>query len=315
MKKKTHSLAEIFPELTAAAFDKLKDSIDECGQREVIVLLGDEILDGRNRYKACLELGRNPQFRNFDPARDGSPVKFVSDKNLNRRHLTPGQRAAVAKKIDEALKEEAKTEKPKETEDPKPDQQNKPIPPADTPKDDRPFRKKEADAAKAAGASARSVRDFKFVEKYSKADAKEVASGKISLNEGVQRAKAQKEAGSKFRNEAADLIEPNLGSEFAEKIRTREILRKDTSIREFNRLELKDQRRVKDLVEKGWGVKAALKFKDGSFEKTDTVSLLIDWFKAHDEKDLDEGGWASVEIDGHVFAVGKCAEKTDAEEV
>ena len=341
MKKRIHALAEIFPALSETAFSKLKDSIDEHGQRDAIVLLGDAVLDGRNRYRACLELGRNPIFRNFDPARDGSPVKFVADKNLNRRHLTPGQRASVAKKIDEAmnaeakeLAEAAKNSKPDPNEDktgatvepggdakPQRPEPRGPLgdngpdkPAADAPKDDRPFRKQEKEAADAAGASPRSLRDFKFVEKYSKKDAALVSAGTITLNEGVKRAKAKKEKGSKFRNEAADLIEDNMGSDFAEKIRSGEILTTDAAIRNFSRLELKDQKRVETLVLEGMPAAAALKFKNGDFEETDTIATLISWFKGHDEKDLDEGGWVSIEIDGHVVAIGKAA-KTDAEEV
>jgi hypothetical protein len=337
MKKRIHPLAEIFPELEATAFENLKGSIDEHGQRDPIVLLGDEILDGRNRYKACLELGRNPQFRNFDPARDGDPIKFVADKNLNRRHLTPGQRASVAKKIDDFLKkaeEEAKANPPEPTPEPpkedktgatiEPDEDEKPgfvdpvkpnptaDKPDDKPADDRAFRQREKEAADKAGASPRALRDFKFVEKYSPADAKLVTKGTITLNEGVKRAKAKKDKTSKFRNEAADHLASNHDEAFADKVREGEVLRKDGDLRAFNRLELKEQRRIKKLVEEGLTTPAALKLKNGDFSEKDTVATLVEWFKAQDEEDLDEAGWATVEIGGHVFAIGKKSE-TDQE--
>jgi ParB-like chromosome segregation protein Spo0J len=327
MKKRIHALAEIFPELDATAFGNLKASIDEHGQRDPIVLLGDEILDGRNRYKACLELGRNPQFRNFDPARDGDPIKFVADKNLNRRHLTPGQRASVAKKIDDFMKEAAELAKAEAAKKP-PVKEQKPRPPLgdadpteptpekkDPPKgkDDREFRKREAEAAAKAGASPRALRDFKFVEKYSPKDAKLVTAGKITLNEGVKRAKEAKTKVSKFRNEAADLIAPNMGEDFAEKLRDGEILRKDSEIRTFSRLELKEQRKIKKAILDGLALGTAQKLANDDFDPEDKIATLTAWFEGKDKDELDEAGWASVEVGGFVIAVGRAA-KTDAEE-
>ena len=68
--------------------------------------LGDEILDGRNRYRAGLIAevvapdGQNSRhFRDFDPAVDGDPLKFVLSKNLARRHLNESQRAMVAARL------------------------------------------------------------------------------------------------------------------------------------------------------------------------------------------------------------------------
>jgi len=325
MKKKIHPLAEIFPELDATAFENLKDSIDEHGQRETIVLLGDAVLDGRNRYKACLQLGRNPQFRNFDPARDGAPIQFVADKNLNRRHLTPGQRAAVAKKIDDFMKEAAEKAEAEAAEDKKDDgkpplgplaeipddEKVGPKPDADPPKDekkgkdDRDFRKREAEAAEKAGASPRALRDFKFVEKYSPADAIKVQKGTITLNEGVSRAKVKKDKTSKFRNEAADHLASNHDDKFAAKVREGEILRKGGDLRAFTRLALKDPRKIRKLVEDGLSTPAALKLKNGDFTEKDTIATLAEWFKAQEKEDLDEAGWATIEVDGLVFAIGK----------
>lgn len=50
------------------------------------------ILDGGNRYRACIEAGVEPKFRKFDGA---SVVTFVLSANLHRRHMTPGQQAAI----------------------------------------------------------------------------------------------------------------------------------------------------------------------------------------------------------------------------
>jgi hypothetical protein len=55
------------------------------------------LLDGHNRYLACLKVGRESRFREWDGS--GSLVAFVVSLNLYRRHLTESQRAMVAAKI------------------------------------------------------------------------------------------------------------------------------------------------------------------------------------------------------------------------
>jgi hypothetical protein len=42
------------------------------------------ILDGRNRYRACLEARVEPRFVEFDA---DDPIAFVVSVNIKRRHL------------------------------------------------------------------------------------------------------------------------------------------------------------------------------------------------------------------------------------
>lgn len=56
-----------------------------------------QVLDGRNRYRACMEIGIEPMTRPWDGK--GDPLDFVVSKNLHRRHLDESQRAMVADKI------------------------------------------------------------------------------------------------------------------------------------------------------------------------------------------------------------------------
>jgi hypothetical protein len=88
-----HPLAELFPLIEGAEFAALVVSIKESGQREAIVTLTNKILDGRNRYRACLEAGVMPITMPYTGA---DPVKFVLDMNLRRRHLNESQRAMIA---------------------------------------------------------------------------------------------------------------------------------------------------------------------------------------------------------------------------
>jgi N6-adenosine-specific RNA methylase IME4 len=95
-----HPFANIFPLLEGEEFDALVEDIREHGQREHIVFLGaggdEQILDGRNRYRACLEAGVTPRFM---PYKGDNPLAFVISANLKRRHPNESQRAMVAAKL------------------------------------------------------------------------------------------------------------------------------------------------------------------------------------------------------------------------
>jgi len=92
-----HPAADIFPLLVGAEIDALAADIREHGQREPIIIHNGMILDGRNRARACEQLGIEPVTRKWD--RDGTPEEFVISMNVHRRHLSESQRALVAAKI------------------------------------------------------------------------------------------------------------------------------------------------------------------------------------------------------------------------
>jgi N6-adenosine-specific RNA methylase IME4 len=100
-----HPLAELFPALEGEVFDALVADIAAHGLHEEIVLLGEAILDGRNRYRACLMAGVEPRFVSFDGPRapqmfaGRDPLAYVLSRNLHRRHLSESQRAMVGAKL------------------------------------------------------------------------------------------------------------------------------------------------------------------------------------------------------------------------
>ena len=53
------------------------------------------MLDGRNRLRACEELGIAPPTETYD----GDPVAYVVSLNIARRHLNESQRGLVAAKL------------------------------------------------------------------------------------------------------------------------------------------------------------------------------------------------------------------------
>lgn len=89
-----HSVANIFPLLDGEEYQKLVDDIKINGLIDDIITLDGLILDGRNRYLACLDADIEPRFVEWPGS--GSPLSFVISKNLHRRHLNSSQRAAIA---------------------------------------------------------------------------------------------------------------------------------------------------------------------------------------------------------------------------
>lgn len=82
-----HELANRFPLMSGKPFADLVDSIRPPGrQNEVIWTYDGKILDGRNRYRACVELGIEPYTTEFEGSLDEAK-RFVIDQNNRRRHM------------------------------------------------------------------------------------------------------------------------------------------------------------------------------------------------------------------------------------
>jgi ParB-like chromosome segregation protein Spo0J len=90
-----HPFANAFPMMSDQEYRDLVADIKANGQREAITRYHGKLLDGRNREKACRELGIKPNFNDFG-ADDDAALAFVISKNLVRRHLTTSQRAMIA---------------------------------------------------------------------------------------------------------------------------------------------------------------------------------------------------------------------------
>lgn len=93
-----HPAAEIFPVMDETAFAAQVADIAAHGQREPILLLDGQVIDGRHRLRACEQLGIEPVVREVDAA-EADPFGLVISLNLHRRHLTESQRALVAARL------------------------------------------------------------------------------------------------------------------------------------------------------------------------------------------------------------------------
>ncbi len=101
-----HSVANLFPLMSPEEYAGLVADIRIHGLREPIWTHEGKIIDGRNRYKACLEAGVDPRFQAWDGT--SSLVAFVVSLNVQRRHLTSSQKAVIALDVERELAQEAK---------------------------------------------------------------------------------------------------------------------------------------------------------------------------------------------------------------
>lgn len=99
MQLEFHPAANEFPLLDEKRLQNLADDIEANGQREPICLYGGKIIDGRNRYKACLLKNISPKTEELPTEVD--PFSYVWSLNGERRDLTADQRYLIWKSCNE----------------------------------------------------------------------------------------------------------------------------------------------------------------------------------------------------------------------
>jgi site-specific DNA-methyltransferase (adenine-specific) len=89
-------LCLLLPEMAPAEFEGFKAGIGEDGQKFPVVVHEGKILDGRHRYRACVELGIEPKIIDFAKVGGGmTPAQYVLAM-ASHRHMTTSQRAMSA---------------------------------------------------------------------------------------------------------------------------------------------------------------------------------------------------------------------------
>lgn len=102
-----HPAADLFPMMPDEELQALADDIATNGLHQPVVTYEGQILDGRNRAKACRLAGVEVQTEEWSDPGCG-PVAWVVSQNVRRRHLTATQRAALAVDLLPELEAEAK---------------------------------------------------------------------------------------------------------------------------------------------------------------------------------------------------------------
>lgn len=169
-----HELCTFFPEMVEEDYESLKSSMSTNGFLKsdpiVVVDMNEHapvgtppdyrVLDGRNRFLAALDTATKPEFLQYV---GDDPLGFVLSRNLGRRHLNTGQKAALAAKL--ATIEQGGNQ----------------------------FREggvTQSDAAAIVGIGEATLRRYRYVERMSPSLAEQVANGTLPLEKA--RSKAQR---------------------------------------------------------------------------------------------------------------------------
>lgn len=93
-----HAATSIFPAMGEAEYQELKADIAKNGLRQPILVYRNQVIDGRERLRACNELGIPPQYKTVDVT-EKTVAEYIVSMNLKRRHLNDSQRAMVANSL------------------------------------------------------------------------------------------------------------------------------------------------------------------------------------------------------------------------
>ena len=81
-----HRFCSLLPDMSPDDFTALKDDINQNGLINPITTFNGQILDGKHRYKACVEINIEPKFKTF-AGDDEQALNYVISQNISRRHL------------------------------------------------------------------------------------------------------------------------------------------------------------------------------------------------------------------------------------
>lgn len=279
-----HPIADIFPMMTEPELSSLTESIQRSGLRDPVVLLDGSVLDGRNRYAACLRINVTPSTREFGslPSDGTCPARFVSDKNIEHRHLTTSQKVAAAEELVPYYQSETGMTTAEAT---------------------------NVVAAKF-GVSPASVHSAKALKKVDGMGFDQVKKGEKTLNA------AKKEVKAKLKPEPVDQSLKDLreatakqfikvtGEAFSHRIERGEVLKTEDELATFSTLDKEDQRMITHLLEDGMTCKKAMAFMLKELDGDNRIADLV-----RQARGLSKGTKAhKILIDGWVITCRKAAE-------
>lgn len=167
---KNHPIADVWPMMDEAKLHELADDIRKNGQLVPVWLYEEKILDGRNRWAACLIAGVEPKTKEYT---GDEPTAFAVSLNDRRRHMNKGALAAVAAELEPFFAADAKR---RQIRKPKAESVVEKIP-QQTPT------KAREEAAKSVGVNDRYVSDAKKVKTEAPEVFERLKAGKITLQD------------------------------------------------------------------------------------------------------------------------------------
>lgn len=224
--RQAHPAADLFPLMEGEEYEALVADIQANGLLEAMWIdKSGLVLDGRNRQRACRDTGVMPRWRKYE---GDDPIGFAISLNLKRRHLTTGQKAAVAFGVlplyeaEAAKRQEEGRRKGAAT-------TNARVPggaPAPRPPEEPPQRAADK-AAETVGTSGRSLARFKRISEQAPDLAEKVQSGFMELGraeriirdreaEARKVAEAQADAAAEEETTTVDLRLGDFRSELAD---------------------------------------------------------------------------------------------------
>lgn len=99
-----HKLCELLPDIKGKQFDEMVDDILDRGQVDPIDVYEGEVIDGKNRQRACEAAGVSPQYVEWVPPEgcetdedvQNAIGEFIYSRNFLRRHQSETDRAMYA---------------------------------------------------------------------------------------------------------------------------------------------------------------------------------------------------------------------------
>jgi len=270
-----HPLACHFPLASQAELVELAESIKTFGQRVAILLFEGKILDGRNRYRACLMASVEPM---IDYYRGNEPANVVWALNGPRRNLTTSQKAAMAAIYLPLIKSEL-------------EKQVANLPPETTAS--APTKSRDL-AGEKFGVSGRTVQSAIHVQEVAPQLFDKVKSGEMTVNAAeekiAEKARAKKEKAAKAKREKEEKSKAHIEQYDAALKRIGEIcgpglltaiqngirLTDRKEVIKFAALDDEQMLQVKPMIDLNWSVSKAINYKLQSLTEGHKLRDLID---------------------------------------
>lgn len=173
-----HEIANVWPMLDDEKLSELVDDIKLNGLINPIWTFEGKILDGRNRFRACLIAQVKPVFKEYT---GDEPTAFAVSLNDKRRHMNKGALAAVAAELEPYFAADAKRRQQKAGKEHGRGQ--KLVEKIPQPINTKLPTKAREEAAKSVGVNDRYVSDAKKVKTEAPEIFEQLKAGKITLQD------------------------------------------------------------------------------------------------------------------------------------